>query len=310
MKTKITLLIAIAIISFSQISAQTLVVKPNYYDAWVSYNGADGVTAVNPYGDNLLINNGTGITPSTTKLNCAVMNFLLPAIPSGTTLISATFTATSVRKDAGVNSNADLYGINFRTADVALGTDFYAGAFTAGPNVGNGADWGIMDNMFAITDPSGTAQITTKTTDAAANLQLLAFIQKQYTDGGVNKYAFLRLSLDNLASAAWQRYSIASEANATNYPRLSLTFSVGTSVDIIAGSKVICYVNQQHNIVVEGENLKGKIMNIYSLNGNQISSENINENHFTSLNSLTQGNYLVRINGINGNTFSQIILVK
>jgi hypothetical protein len=167
-----------------------------------------------------------------------------------------------------------------------------------------------MDNMFAITDPSGTAQITTKTTDAAANLQLLAFIQKQYTDGGVNKYAFLRLSLDNLASAAWQRYSIASEANATNYPRLSLTFSVGTSVDIIAGSKVICYVNQQHNIVVEGENLKGKIMNIYSLNGNQISSENINENHFTSLNSLTQGNYLVRINGINGNTFSQIILVK
>jgi len=310
MKTKITLLIAIAIISFAQISAQTLVVKPNYYDAWVSYNGADGLTAVNPYGDNLLINNGTGITPTTTKLNCAVMNFLLPSIPAGTTLISASFTATSVRKDAGVNSNGDLYGINFRTADVALGTDFYSGAFTAGPNVGNGSDWGIMDNMFAISDPSGAAQITTKTTDAAADIQLLAFIQKQYTDGGVNKYAFLRLNLDNVASAAWQRYAIASEANATNYPRLSLTFSVGTSLDIIAGSKVICYANQQGNMVVEGENLKGKTIDIYSLNGKRISSENMNENHFTSIKSLTQGNYIVKINGINGDIFSQIILVK
>ncbi len=310
MKTKITLLIAIAIISFAQISAQTLVVKPNYYDAWVSYNGANGLTAVNPYGDNLLINNGTGITPTTTKLNCAVMNFLLPSIPAGTTLISASFTATSVRKDAGVNSNGDLYGINFRTADVALGTDFYSGAFTAGPNVGNGSDWGIMDNMFAISDPSGAAQITTKTTDAAADIQLLAFIQKQYTDGGVNKYAFLRLNLDNVASAAWQRYAIASEANATNYPRLSLTFSVGTSLDIIAGSKVICYANQQGNMVVEGENLKGKTIDIYSLNGKRISSENMNENHFTSIKSLTQGNYIVKINGINGDIFSQIILVK
>jgi len=310
MKTKITLLIAIAIISFAQISAQTLVVKPNYYDAWVSYNGADGLTAVNPYGDNLLINNGTGITPTTTKLNCAVMNFLLPSIPAGTTLISASFTATSVRKDAGVNSNGDLYGINFRTADVALGTDFYSGVFTAGPNVGNGSDWGIMDNMFAISDPSGAAQITTKTTDAVADIQLLAFIQKQYTDGGVNKYAFLRLNLDNVASAAWQRYAIASEANATNYPRLSLTFSVGTSLDIIAGSKVICYANQQGNMVVEGENLKGKTIDIYSLNGKRISSENMNENHFTSIKSLTQGNYIVKINGINGDIFSQIILVK
>lgn len=310
MKTKITFLIAIAIISFAQISAQTLEVKPNYYDAWVSYNGADGVTAVNPYGDNLLINNGTGITPSTTKLNCAVMNFLLPAIPAGTTLISASFTATSVRKDAGVNSNGDLYGINFRTADVALGSDFYAGAFTAGPNVGNGADWGIMDNMFAISDPSGTAQITTKTTDAAANIQLLAFIQKQYTDGGVNKYAFLRLNLDNLASAAWQRYAIASEANATNYPRLSLTFSVGTSIEIMAGSKVLCYANQQRNIVIEGENIKGNIMKVYSLNGSLIASEVLKQQAFISTHSFNPGSYIVKINNAEGKDFSQQLVIK
>ena len=310
MKTKITLLIAVAIVSFAQISAQTLVVKPDYFDAYVSYDAAAATYAVNAYGDMLLINNGTGITPTTTKLNCAVINFLLPSIPGGTTLISASFTATSVRKDPGVNSNGDLYGINFRTADVALGTDFYAGAFTAGPNVGNGSDWGIMDNMFAISDPNGTTQITTKTTDDTANLQLLAFVQKQYQDGGAGKYAFLRLNLDNLASAAWQRYSIASEANATNYPRLTLTFSTTTSVEIVAGSKMICYTNQQRNIVVEGENLKGNIINVYSLNGKRIYSENINENHFTSMKSLTQGNYLVRINGKNGSTFSQIILVK
>lgn len=310
MKTKITFFIALAIVSFAQISAQVVEVKPDYFDAYVSYDAAANTYAVNAYGDMLLINNGTGITPTTTKLNCAVMNFKLPAIPTGTTLVGATFTATSVRKDAGVNSNGDLYGINFRDADVAINGDYYSGPFTSGPNVGNGNDWGIMDNMFAISDPSGTSQITTKSTDAAANLQLLAFIKKQYTDGGVNKYAFLRLSLDNLASALWQRYSIASEANATYYPRLTLTFSIGTSVEIVAGSKVICYPNQHKNLVVEGEDIEGGIMRIFTMSGRQIASEAINSNHFTSKNNLASGSYLIQIVDSKKSSFSQTIIVK
>lgn len=310
MKTKITFIVALAMLSVFQLTAQVVEVKPDYYDAWVSYDGATGVTAVNPYGDNLLINNGTGITPTTTKLNCAVMNFKLPAIPSGTALVGATFTATSVRKDAAVNSNGDLYGINFRAADVALGTDFYAGAFIAGANAGNGSDWGIMDNMFAITDPSGTSVITTKTTDEAANTQLLAFILKQYADGGVNNYAFLRLNLDNLASAAWQRYAIASEANATYYPRLTLTFSIGTSVEIIAGSKYIIYADQNNHIMIEGEKLDGKRLDIFSLDGRNLSSESLNGATFSSSKQLSTGNYAVKISDAYGSVHTQIVQVK
>lgn len=310
MKTKITLLIALATLSMCQILAQTVNVKPNYFDAWVGYDGATGVAAVNDYGDNLLINNGTGITPTTSKLNCAVMNFLLPAIPTGTTLVSATFTATSVRKDAGVNSNGDLYGINFREADKALVTDYYSGAFVLGANAGNGTDWGIMDNMFAIADANGTSQITTKVTDAAASAQLLSFIKKQYQDGGVNHYAFLRLSLDNLASALWQRYSIASEANTTNYPKLTLTFSNGTAVEVIKGAGFAMYANQSKQIVVEGENLIGGEMQIISFDGKQLGKETITNAKFVSNLNLATGSYLVKIKNNQGLIKAQKLIVK
>lgn len=295
----------------STINAQTVDVKSNYFDAWVSYDGATGVAAVNDFGDNLLINNGSGITPETSKLNCAVMNFLLPAIPSGTSLIAASFTATSVRKDAGVNSNGDLYGINFRESDRAITTDYYSGAFTAGPNVGNGTDWGIMDNMFQVSDPSnGTGvQITPKTTDAEASAQLLSFLRKQYLDGGVNKYAFLRLSLDNLAAAIWQRYSIASEANAANAPKLTLTFGNGTSVEIIKGANFVAYANDQKQIVIEGDILNGSGLCIFDLGGKMLLSNETTQSRFTTSVSFETGSYLLQINH-QGKVYTQKILVK
>lgn len=308
--TKIVFMLLIVMQFAIELAAQTVNIKPNYFDAWVSYDGATGVAAVNDYGDNLLINNGTGITSTTSKLNCAVMNFLLPAIPTGTTLVSATFTATSVRKDAGVNSNGDLYGINFREADKALTTDYYSGAFVLGANAGNGTDWGIMDNMFAVSDASGTSQITSKVTDDAASAQLLSFIKKQYQDGGVNHYAFLRLSLDNLASALWQRFAIASEANATYAPKLTLTFSDGTAVDIVKGASFVMYANQSKQIIIEGENLMGGEMQVYKLDGKQVATENINQSKFISSQSFDKGSYLVSIKNNQGKVKSQKLIVN
>jgi hypothetical protein len=306
----ILLVLCIILTTTFSIQAQTVNIKPNYFDAWVSYDGATGIAAVNDYGDNLLINNGTGITSTTSKLNCAVMNFLLPAIPTGTTLVSATFTATSVRKDVGVNSNGDLYGINFREADKALTTDYYSGAFVLGTNAGNGTDWGIMDNMFAVTDASGASQITTKVTDAAASAQLLSFIKKQYQDGGVNHYAFLRLSLDNLASALWQRFAIASEANATYAPKLTLTFGNGTAVDIVQGVNFVLYANSAKQIIVEGENLTGGEMQVFNLEGKRVAIETINNNKFVSTLHFVTGSYLVNIKNNEGLIKAQKLIVK
>lgn len=309
--TKILIICFVLIGAFS-VTAQTVNIKSNYYDAMVSYDGATGVAAVNDYGDNLLINNGAGITPETSKLNCAVMNFLLPAIPTGTSLVSASFTATSVRKDAGVNSNGDLYGINFRVADRALTTDYYSGAFTLGANAGNGSEWGIMDNMFSVSDPSnGTGVMnTTKTTDAAANTQLVAFLKKQYLDGAVNKYIFLRLSLDNLASALWQRYSIASEANTTYAPVLTLTFANGTAVDILKGAKVVLYADQLKQIVLEGENIEGGSLQVFTVIGKELISEKITLNKYISSTIFETGNYIVKFTNSQGESYAQKLVIK
>lgn len=307
------LIVFLAFISTHLLNAQTFNIKPNYFDAWVSYDAATGIAAVNDYGDNLLINNGTGITSSNTKLNCAVMNFLLPSIPAGTTLVSASFTATSVRKDAGVNSNGDLYGINFRESDRALPTDYYSGNFTLGPNVANGSDWGIMNDMFSVSDPSnGTGvMITTKTTDNDANIQLLSFLKKQYQDGAANKYVFLRLSLDNLASALWQRYAIASEANTTYYPKLTLTFSNGTAVEVVKGANFIIYANQLKQVIIEGEKtLIGGELQLFSIDGKQVLSETISDNKFTTKNKLETGSYLVQIKNNQGIVKAQKLIVN
>jgi hypothetical protein len=300
MKTKITLLIAFAIVSLTQILAQTVEVKPNTKDACVYSNQEVVLT------ESFLINT----TTNTRGLSSFVMNFLLPAIPTGTTLVSASFTATSTRKDEGVNANADLYGIPFRILDDALPTDYYSGTFTSGLNAGNGSDWGIMDNMFAISDVSGTTQITTKTTDAAANAQLVSFIKKQYTDGGVNKYAFLRLSLDNLASAVFQRYTFSSANDAINKPTLTLTFANGTAVEIVQGSKLLIYANQLKQIVVEGENIQGGNIQVFTVDGKELSSEKILENMNISSKIFESGNYIVKITNNAGKTHVQKLIVK
>lgn len=310
MKSKLSILLLVMAVGIA--SAQTVELKPNYFDATVSYDAATGIAAVDAYGDMLLINNGSGITPETTKLNCAVMNFLLPAIPEETHLQSASFTATSVRKDAGVDSNGDLYGIDFRVEDKALGTDFYAGPFALGPNAVKGSDWGIMDDMFHVDDPSnGTGeQITTKTTDAAANAQLLAFLKKQYQDGAVNNYVFLRLSLDNLASAAWQRYSIASEANATYAPKLTLNFESGSSVELVHGANFVVYPNASKQIIVDGRDVQNGKMEVVALDGKVVYTQNLHGLSNTTATAFASGAYIVRVTDINGKVGTQKIVIN
>lgn len=309
MKTKITLFIMMAFVAIGYVSAQTVIeVKPNYYDATVTYEGATDTYSVNAWGDMLLINNGTGLTPETSKLNCVVMNFLLPAIPDGEQLVDASFSATAVTINA-VNSNADLYGINYRASDQAIAEDYYSGPFTLGENAGNGSDWGIMDDFFEIEDKDKTVPVT-KTTDAEANIQLRDFIQKQYDDGGVHKYTFLRLSLDNLASALWQRYAIASEANETYYPRLVLTFDIDTSVDKTNNNSISVLVNSSKQLVVRGKDLSGSTLSVYSIDGKEVMKESISSDNFTSLKSMAQGVYVMKISKNSCADFIQKIIVQ
>lgn len=311
MKSKLSILLLVMSVGIA--SAQTVDVTSNYFDAEVSYDASTGTAVVNP-AELRLMNQG-GNDESTTKLTCAVMNFKLPVIPAGAQLESASFTATSVRKDGAVDSNADLYGIDFRDDDKALGTDFYAGAFTAGPNAGNGYDWGIMDNMFQVSDESGVSQITTKTTDAAANAQLLAFLKQQYQDGAVNHYVFLRLSLDNKLSLGWQRYAIASgNPDGNPYfayrPKLTLVFDTGSSVELVHGANFVVYPNASKQIIVDGRDVQNGKMEVVALDGKVVYTQNLHGLSNITATAFASGAYIVRVTDINGKTGTQKIVIN
>lgn len=285
-------------------TAQTVEVKSDYYDSYVDQTGK-----VEPALDMLLISN---INPPAINLNSIVMNFKLPAIPSGKSLIGASFTATCIRKDQWVSFNGDLYGINFRALDVALGADYYSGAFTAGPNVGNGTDWGIMDNFLDnATITFGSAITTTKATDDAANTRLISFLKQQYDNGAVNKYAFLRISMDNPAPTTnWQRYSIASEANATYYPRLTLTFGVPSNLNSTEINVTKLYVNTERKIAVElNEAIVDARLSVYTLTGVCVVNEAVNATTFTTDATLKQGAYILKLSNA-GKTVSRSIIVN
>jgi hypothetical protein len=291
-------------VSIAISTAQTVEVKSDYYDSYVDQTGK-----VEPFGDLLLISNATA---PALNLNSVVVNFKLPAIPSGKSLIGASFTATCIRKDQWVSFNGDLYGINFRAVDVALGADYFSGAFTAGPNVGNGSDWGIMDNFLEnATITFGSAITTTKATDDAANVRLISFLKQQYDNGAVNKYAFLRISMDNPAPATnWQRYSIASEANATYYPRLTLTFGVPSKVNTLEMNVTKLNVTADRKIEIElAETIADARLSIYTLTGVSVANEILHSATFTSAATLKQGAYIVKLSNAE-KTVSRSIIVR
>lgn len=264
-------------------------VKSNYFDAYVDETGF-----VNDFGDMLLINNGTAETP---KKNCAVMNFLLPG-QYGTTVTAASFKATVVRRDA-VDFNGDLYGINVRESDKAEAGDYYSGPFVSGENCGNNADWGIMASFLNKDNvPQGNPISYVAETDAAANEQLRQFIQKQYDNEGVNKYAFLRINIGQETAALWQRYAIASEANAANAPVLTLTFQngPGTGIDLIPNSG-LAFSAYDGRIHVESDASNENCnVNIYNVSGALVANGTINNGVFVSENLPVNQMYIVEVN--------------
>lgn len=305
MKTiKLFILAMFIFAGFNAVSAQTIEVKPDYFDAYVDQAGK-----VEPALDMLLISN---IAPPAYNLNSAVMNFKMPAIPAGTSLLSASFTATVLRKDQWVSFNGDLYGIDFRAADVATAGDYFSGAFVAGSNVGNGSDWGIMDNFLDNASITfGNPLTNTKTTDASANEQLKNFLLQQYGNGATNKYAFLRLSMDNIKPATnWQRFSIASSADVTYYPRLTLVFGITNKIDETPNNLTKLRITSDSKIDIEiDEPLIDAQINVYTTIGKNILSENLKSENYQSSISLKSGAYIIKLLN-HGKLTTRSIIVK
>lgn len=286
MKTKQLLMLTAACMCATVICAEEQEVKSNYYDAYVDQAGT-----VNAYSDMLLINNGSADAPNMT---CAVINFLLPAIPSGLELVDASFQATVTLKNAWVDSDADLYGITARAADVAIAGDYYSGAFTLGNGAGNGSDWGIMESFFVKDEIPDDSTPTTCYTDTSANAQLVAFLQSQYDNDAVNTYAFLRINYNLDVTTAWQRYSIASEANADYYPRITLTFDTPSGlVEGVSDSSSAVYGYNGKLQVELNKAYQQAVVNVYSIGGALVSTASV-AGTSTSID-VAQGIYVVEL---------------
>lgn len=316
MKIKITLLVMMAFIAMGYVSATDIKVDAQftanensifYDDATLGYSGNDNL---------LLMNQSRGIDPGVdTKISAAFIRFQLPPAPGGKKLVAASLTLSAIQINLWVNANVDLYGINFRKDKALSNSDWYVGDFTEGPNVGNGSDWGIMKSYFVVADkdavptPSVSTPLT-RTTDGDANAQLLAFLQKQYEDGAVNYYTFFRLNLDNPASAGSQRYWFDKNLNDSYYPRLNLTFSFKTSTDNLASNTINSYVNPQGQLVINGQNIKGSTLSVYSIDGKEMIKESITNDNFTSFQNLIKGVYIIKISKDSNADIIQKIIVQ
>jgi hypothetical protein len=134
----------------------------------------------------------------------------------------------------------------------------------------------------------------------------------QYANGATNHYAFLRISMDNLTPTTnWQRYSIASEANATYYPRLTLVFGLPNAISNVNASKgITLFSDKTRKINVKIEDaLVGGVLSVYNAVGSKLSSETVTSSSFVSAKSLKPGAYIVKLSN-NGKETSRSILVK
>jgi len=155
-----------------------------------------------------------------------VLVFSLPALPSGHVVESANlkFYVASVGPTADNGVGLDVYGLDYRAASSVLAGDWYSGGALD-------ANATLIQSGIA-TKASAASFVET---DAAADLDLGAYLQAQYDAGAVaGDYVFLRLNTD--VSSVIQYFSIATAdagiyapdttVDATHRPELMIVTAV------------------------------------------------------------------------------------
>lgn len=243
-----------------------------------------------------------------------VFPFSLPEIPQGLKVIDAKFVINyaSSNNPGGVVGNLDLYGIDFRSSDLVLLTDGFAGAYGQDGNATP-----LQDNFANISTPFGLVETTSGGTN-----NLIAYLNDQYLNATTGNFVFLRLSTDDVDQQRYSRMLFTTadgaEANGSPYPTLIIKFGADLSNDKKEFSNLTVYPNPVSNgqITISSsdfQNSKEIEVEVYSVGGQLVkkTTKSANGNSFQLDLSNTNNNGLYFLK-INDGTFSQIkkIIVK
>lgn len=155
----------------------------------------------------------------------AVYLFALPSLGTGESVVSASLTFELLDIVNSFGFNADLYGLSYRTTASVTGADWWQGDFGTDSNA-----TGLQDNVMTPSSIEGSI-----TTDATGSLNLLNYINAQYTAGAVaGDFVVLRLNADTADAANYYYYKVASANNSSAKPYLTL--EIGSGSDTTAPS--------------------------------------------------------------------------
>ena len=153
----------------------------------------------------------------TSKTTCAIIPFQLPTIGVGETITSAEFSSQLLALSGGLDTEVDLYAMNYRSSNTILDSDFYAGT--------NDGSNQLLENGFFTKSSTVGKHIS----NASANTVLLDFINQQYSNGAVGgDFIFIRLNQSTSDASNYNYWDIASQDNGTvsNRPLLTLVSEV------------------------------------------------------------------------------------
>ena len=129
-----------------------------------------------------------------------VMPFMMPEIPAGKKIVSASLAVYVTNDNSWVSVDYDLYGINARTNADVLGADFFNGTYDTDVNTEVSA---IEAAVFSKGDGTGEFEF------GATNLT--AFLTDQVNNhAAVGKYVFLRINANRTDLPGWCMMKIAS----------------------------------------------------------------------------------------------------
>jgi len=152
------------------------------------------------------------------KDGAAVLVFQLPTLDAGETVTDANLFVHMLVVGGALVSNADLYGLPYRTSSSVLTTDYYEGAYDGDANA-----TALVNDFATPSTSTGTLE-----TDASGDAALAAYIAAQYTAGAEGgDYVFIRLNPDIADVADYVYHEIASAEYATAAYRPVLTLITG-----------------------------------------------------------------------------------
>lgn len=164
---------------------------------------------------------GGGASPNFQKIN-AVFVFDLPALATGETFNTATFTLNLTAKEGTVtNFNVDLYALELRSSNTVLGNDVFVGAFNTDATNATA----LTDNFLVSSTALG--QVTTAGGVGSGATTLADFLNAQYAldANAADKFLFIRANQDANSNDGNNRFRVnsADTTGTANDPRIDFT---------------------------------------------------------------------------------------